>query len=645
MKILALCLLSLSIGFKEVKGAGCSGRKLDIAILGDRSRSLEPRHLRTLRKAIYNIVNRLGVSPAGNHFGIITFGPGSALGNRFNDRKYQSKVELNKLVGERFKSIANKWGTRLDKAEKRARDELFTPAGGDRLDAANVMLIFTDGRPTGHKEKDFTPFKQLTDGLEGVSIVAVGVGKNVQRDNLQKIAGARGKVIIIRNFQSLIAQLTQILNTACAIDGGYTNWSTSECSVTCGGGTETLTRTCTNPPPSNGGKDCSGLGPAQKTQECSTRECPIDGGYSDWSTSECSVTCGGGTQTLKRTCTNPPPSNGGKNCEGLGPAQKTQECNTNPCPIDGGYTGWSTSECSVTCGGGTQTLTRTCTNPPPSNGGKDCSGLGPAQKTQEGNTNPCPIDGGYTDWSASKCSVTCGGGTQTLTRTCTNPPPSNGGKDCEGLGTAQKTEECNTQECPPPCTAGLDIGIVLDKSKSVKISNLRIVIRFLGELIDKFHPAPEADRFGFITFHNKANLAFNFADKKYHNKEALLKRIANEPIQLEGQTRTDLALQMARDRLFTSAGGDRQGKPNVMIVLTDGKPTKLTGDRFKKFAEGISKEFKQKQVNTVAVGIGSGVKKDILQQIAGAGNPVVQVEDFSQLQKMIETIKASACSE
>lgn len=54
--------------------------------------------------------------------------------------------------------------------------------------------------------------------------------------------------------------------------------------------------------------------------------------------------------------------------------------------------------------------------------------------------------------------------------------------------------------------------------------------------------------------------------------------------------------------------------------------------------------LQQKQVNTVAVGIGPGVKKDILQQIAGAGNPVVQVEDFSQLQKMIETIKASACS-
>ena len=32
----------------------------------------------------------------------------------------------------------------------------------------------------------------------------------------------------------------------------------------------------------------------------------------------------------------------------------------------------------------------------------------------------------------------------------------------------------------PPCTAGLDVGIVLDKSKSVKIPNLKKVIEFLG---------------------------------------------------------------------------------------------------------------------------------------------------------------------
>jgi len=58
------------------------------------------------------------------------------------------------------------------------------------------------------------------------------------------------------------------------------------------------------------------------------------------------------------------------------------------------------------------------------------------------------IDGGYTDWKeTSVCTVTCGGGRQTLTRTCTNPPPSNGGKDCSGLGPAEKIQQCNTQDC------------------------------------------------------------------------------------------------------------------------------------------------------------------------------------------------------
>ena len=59
-------------------------------------------------------------------------------------------------------------------------------------------------------------------------------------------------------------------------------------------------------------------------------------------------------------------------------------------------------------------------------------------------------DGGYTEWSEwSECSATCGGGSRTHSRTCTNPPVKNGGKTCEeqDLGPAEESEECNTQEC------------------------------------------------------------------------------------------------------------------------------------------------------------------------------------------------------
>ena len=115
----------------------------------------------------------------------------------------------------------------------------------------------------------------------------------------------------------------------------------------------------------------------------------------------------------------------------------------------------------------------------------------------------------------------------------------------------------------------------------------------MGDLVKQFDPSPDADHFGFITFHNKANLVFKFADSQYHDKNALFQKIASEPIKLELETRTDLALKMARDELFTAVGGDRPDKPNVMIVLTDGKPTHPNKKfDFKGFAEGISKEFK-----------------------------------------------------
>ena len=55
----------------------------------------------------------------------------------------------------------------------------------------------------------------------------------------------------------------------------------------------------------------------------------VDGGWSNWSTGNCSKLCGGGNITRIRTCNNPAPSCGGSDCSG--DSEETVECNTIPC--------------------------------------------------------------------------------------------------------------------------------------------------------------------------------------------------------------------------------------------------------------------------------------------------------------------------
>eukprot|EP00105_Crassostrea_gigas_P023961 XP_011444035.1 PREDICTED: SCO-spondin isoform X3 [Crassostrea gigas] len=232
----------------------------------------------------------------------------------------------------------------------------------------------------------------------------------------------------------------------CPIDGSWASWgSWGTCTETCGGGIQSRTRSCNNPAPQYGGANCPGM--SSSTQTCNTHNCPIDGVWSSWgSYGTCTVTCGGGTQTRSRSCSNPTPQYGGASCAGS--TTSSQSCNSHNCPIDGGLTNWgSWGTCSVSCGGGTQVRTRSCTNPSPQYGGALCSGA--TSQNQTCNTQVCIIDGAWANWGAwGTCSVSCGGGKRSRARTCTDPKPANGGRECSGA--SSDLEDCNSAACPTP---------------------------------------------------------------------------------------------------------------------------------------------------------------------------------------------------
>ncbi|XP_065669709.1 uncharacterized protein LOC105850908 isoform X4 [Hydra vulgaris] len=152
---------------------------------------------------------------------------------------------------------------------------------------------------------------------------------------------------------------------------------------------------------------------------------PDDYGFTKWAHwSFCSETCGNTSVQVRK-----------RNCLGTctGNSKETRPCDVPLCPVDGEWGSWGNySECNTTCGYGYQIRTRDCNNPSTVGSGTPCQGVQKDEKP-ECNAFPCPVDGGYSNWTDwSICSRPCGEGVSISRRYCNNPVPALRGKDCNG---------------------------------------------------------------------------------------------------------------------------------------------------------------------------------------------------------------------
>ena len=229
-----------------------------------------------------------------------------------------------------------------------------------------------------------------------------------------------------------------------SVMGNWGSWSS--CSKSCGGGTQTRTRTCT--PHVLDGTPC---GPTTESKSCNTQSCYVPPTIKQQSTS-----CNGkytwgvdvGNQIYFKSGT----SNWKKVYGGLTKVQcsdsyvyGTNGVNFYLRPITDTTGQWKhIPQVQI------KDITYNCSTKELTGIGTDNNPYKWSDSTQKWTRigipppPPKPVDGKWSNWSAwSSCDKSCDGGKQKRTRTCT--PPQHGGKVCEGP--AEETRDCNMQPC------------------------------------------------------------------------------------------------------------------------------------------------------------------------------------------------------
>nr|XP_022328103.1 uncharacterized protein LOC111127294 isoform X1 [Crassostrea virginica] len=179
-----------------------------------------------------------------------------------------------------------------------------------------------------------------------------------------------------------------------------------------------------------------------------------------------------------------------------------------------------------------------------------------------------------------------------------------------------------------------DIVFLLDASGSEGSRHFNEQLNFVSTFAKEFDIGPSNVQISVVSYSTRVMENFNL--KRYPNKADLINAIHRIPY-LSGSTHTSEAINFVRQHSFTPGAGDRPPVTDVLFVVTDGQSISPTNT---KHAADLAH---QAGIKTFAIGVGSSISKQELQNIASDPQHVFHVSTFDALHQLQSELRNKTC--
>ncbi|XP_049590228.1 matrilin-4 isoform X3 [Syngnathus scovelli] len=143
------------------------------------------------------------------------------------------------------------------------------------------------------------------------------------------------------------------------------------------------------------------------------------------------------------------------------------------------------------------------------------------------------------------------------------------------------------------CQSGpVDLVFLIDSSRSVRPHEFESVRKFMIDILDMLDIGLNGTRVGVVQYSSQVRNEFSL--NSYDSMSGMVDAI-RRVVPLAQGTMTGLAIRYVMDNAFSPPQGDRPRVPNVVVIVTDGRPQDRVAE--------VAAEARQKGIEIFAVGV------------------------------------------